>query len=72
MNDRAAAEVPLSAAGPARQWMPTLAGLSLGEYARSLVRRLAALPARCAVMGGASVVKNSGNTRRTGYSGARS
>jgi signal transduction histidine kinase len=34
------------ARGPARRWMPTLAaGLSIGEYARSLVRRLAFLAA---------------------------
>jgi DNA-binding CsgD family transcriptional regulator len=35
-----------SKAAPARRWMPTqAAGLSLGQYARSLVRRLAALTA---------------------------
>jgi hypothetical protein len=33
-------------ASPARRWMPALAaGLSLGEYIRSLGRRLAALTA---------------------------
>jgi signal transduction histidine kinase len=48
MSERAspAAHLPaLSEAAP-RRWMPTLAaGLSLGEYARSLVRRMAALTA---------------------------
>src|SRR5271167_2504885 len=40
------ADVRPPAAGATRRWMPTLAaGLSLGEYARSLVRRLAALTA---------------------------
>ncbi len=40
------ADVRASSAGASRRWMPTLAaGLSLGEYARSLVRRLAALTA---------------------------
>ena len=40
------ADARASHGGPARRWMPTLAaGLSLGEYARSLVRRLAALTA---------------------------
>jgi len=40
-------EVPLAhAARPRRRWMPVLAaGLSIGEYARSLVRRLAFLVA---------------------------
>jgi signal transduction histidine kinase len=42
---RVASDSPASA-GATRRWMPTLAaGLSLGEYARSLVRRLAALSA---------------------------
>jgi signal transduction histidine kinase len=48
MSDRVrlAAEAPIGHAAPARRWMPTLAaGLSLGEYARSLVRRLAFLAA---------------------------
>jgi hypothetical protein len=36
----------LPPAPPTRRWMPALAaGLSLGEYARSLVRRMAALTA---------------------------
>src|SRR5271170_4480430 len=40
------ADVRASREGASRRWMPTLAaGLSLGEYARSLVRRLAALTA---------------------------
>jgi signal transduction histidine kinase len=49
MSERARprAEVSLTAAaGAGRRWMPTLAaGLSIGEYARSLVRRLAFLAA---------------------------
>jgi signal transduction histidine kinase len=43
---RPASELPSRDRARARRWMPTLAaGLSLGEYARSLVRRLAALAA---------------------------
>src|ERR1700685_4277781 len=44
---RNGAHIPsLAAAGAPRRWMPVLAaGLSRGEYARSLVRRLAALTA---------------------------
>jgi signal transduction histidine kinase len=46
MSDRATADVPLAASAPARRWMPTLAaGLSLGEYARSVFRRFAGLAA---------------------------
>ena len=48
MGERARVTVDMRApgAGARRRWMPTLAaGLSLGEYARSLVRRLAALTA---------------------------
>jgi signal transduction histidine kinase len=48
MSSRARAPVELSLAQGAnpRRWMPTLAaGLSIGEYARSLVRRLALLSA---------------------------
>jgi signal transduction histidine kinase len=41
---RSAVHIAAPAASPARRWMPALAaGLSLSEYARSLVRRLAAL-----------------------------
>jgi signal transduction histidine kinase len=41
---RPAEEVPSVQDAPARRWMPALAaGLSFGEYARSIVRRLAAL-----------------------------
>ena len=41
-----ALEVKLGTAGRARRWMPALAaGLSLGEYARSLVHRMAFLSA---------------------------
>jgi DNA-binding CsgD family transcriptional regulator len=43
---RPAGRMGRQAAPPARRWMPTqAAGLSLGQYARSLVRRLAALTA---------------------------
>jgi len=47
MGERAhIADAPVSHPGAARRWMPTLAaGLTLREYARSLVRRLAALTA---------------------------
>jgi len=48
MDDRARLSLDLSLPGGARarRWMPTLAaGLTLGEYARSLVRRLALLSA---------------------------
>jgi signal transduction histidine kinase len=48
MTDRArlAAHLPALPAGRPRRWMPTLAaGLSVAQYARSLVRRLAALVA---------------------------
>jgi signal transduction histidine kinase len=48
MDERARLSVDLSLArgAKARRWMPTLAaGLSIGEYARSLVRRLAFLSA---------------------------
>ena len=39
-------ELLLARGAPARRWMPTLAaGLSIGEYARSLLRRLALLAA---------------------------
>ncbi len=39
-------DISAAPSGAARRWMPTLAaGLSLSEYARSLVRRLAALTA---------------------------
>ncbi len=41
---RLSAEIPHRADAGIRRWMPTLAaGLSIGEYARSLVRRLALL-----------------------------
>jgi signal transduction histidine kinase len=41
---RPVVQTPAPPGSPARRWMPALAaGLSLGEYARSLVRRLAAL-----------------------------
>ncbi|HYM55231.1 MAG TPA: hypothetical protein VES97_07695, partial [Solirubrobacteraceae bacterium] len=43
---RPAAQAPAMPDAPARRWMPALAaGLSIGEYARSLVRRLAFLTA---------------------------
>jgi signal transduction histidine kinase len=48
MSERAplAAQAPALSPAPVRRWMPTLAaGLSIGEYARSLVRRLAFLAA---------------------------
>jgi signal transduction histidine kinase len=39
-------QLSLTRSAPTRRWMPTLAaGLSIGEYARSLVRRLALLAA---------------------------
>ena len=39
-------QLPASLGSPARRWMPALAaGLSMGEYARSLARRMAALTA---------------------------
>src|SRR5271170_4558329 len=48
MSERApiAAQAPVSAGARTRRWMPALAaGLSLGQYARFLMRRLAALTA---------------------------
>jgi len=43
---RLSLDLSLAPGTKARRWMPTLAaGLSLGEYARSLVRRLALLAA---------------------------
>jgi signal transduction histidine kinase len=48
MGERArpVVHIPTPLGSPTRRWMPALAaGLSLGEYARSLVRRLAALTA---------------------------
>jgi len=48
MSERSqlAVEAPVSPVARARRWMPTLAaGLSIGQYARSLLRRLAFLAA---------------------------